>query len=75
MTFKNDTITIGQEVIMKSGIWKHKSKYKGQAFFAGYELGKEGKRIVKFKNVVTGKELFSAYSSIESAKESGWIKI
>jgi hypothetical protein len=75
LTFKNDTITIGQEVIMKSGIWKHKSKYKGQAFFAGYELGKEGKRIVKFKNVVTGKEMSPVYSSIEVAKKAGWIKI
>ncbi len=60
---------------MKVGVWKHFKKYKGQAFFAGYEKGREGKRIVKFKNVATGKELFSAYSSIESAKESGWVKI
>ncbi|MXC93669.1 hypothetical protein FQZ99_25700 [Escherichia coli] len=60
---------------MKSGIWKHKKKFKGQAFFAGYEPGKLGKRVVKFKNVVTGKEQPVVYASIESAKKAGWTKI
>mgnify|MGYP003396658772 CR=1 FL=1 len=60
---------------MKATVWKHKSKFKGQVFFAGYEIGKNGKRIVKFKNVVTGKELSPVYSSIEVAKKDGWSKV
>lgn len=60
---------------MKTGVWKHVKKFKGQAFFAGYEIGKAGKRIVKFKNVATGKEMSPVYSSIEVAKKAGWVKI
>ena len=60
---------------MKAGVWKHVKKFKGQAFFAGYEMTKAGKRIVKFKNVATGKEMSPVYSSIEVAKKAGWVKI
>ena len=61
---------------MKAAIWKHKSKFKGQSFFAGYEYNRKGVRVVKFKNVVTGKEVGpkEGYPSLENAKKQKWFK-
>ena len=69
------TTQLYEELKVKAGVWKHVKKFKGQAFFAGYESTKAGKRIVKFKNVATGKEMSPVYSSIEVAKKAGWVKI
>lgn len=61
---------------MKQGLWKHKKKYKGNVFFANYEYNREGKRIVKMKNVATGRELPTEYKSVDDAKErGGFVKI
>lgn len=59
---------------MKAAVWKHKSKYKGKTFWANYE--KKGlKRVVNFRDIVSGKEMGPAFSSIEVAKKAGWYKI
>lgn len=60
---------------MQTQLWKHKTKHKGKVFFANYEYSKGAKRIVKMRNVLTGKELSLGYTSIEAVKKAGWVKV
>ncbi len=55
-------------------MWKHKTKYKGQIFIAGYETY-NGKRVMKFKNKKTGRELPFTYGNAQQANVNGWEKI
>lgn len=57
-------------------IWKHKSKFKGQLFVAGYEIDKKkGKRVMKFKNKNTGREFKETYGNGQQAKAAGWVQL
>lgn len=52
-------------------MWRHKSKYKGQKFWGTYEFTRAGKRMLRFKNINTGREV-GKYTSHEAAKADGW---
>lgn len=60
---------------MRSQLWKHKTKHKGKVFFVNYEYSKTGPRIVKMRNVLTGKELANKFKSIEAVKAAGFVKV
>lgn len=55
-------------------IWAHKSKFKGRVFFGNYEWNRGGKRILKFKDCSTGREV-GPFKSHEAAKKDGWKKV
>lgn len=55
-------------------MWKHKSKFKGRSFLGNYEFSRQGKRTLKLKDSVTGRET-KPYSSHEAAKKDGWFRI
>lgn len=65
-------LTIGGD--MRASIWKHKKLYKGKLFYANYELDSAGKRMIKFKDIASGKELKHRYKSFKEASSLGWIK-
>lgn len=54
--------------------WKHTTKYKGQIFIAGYEMF-NGKRVMKFKNKRTGRELPFKFGNAQQANMAGWVKV
>lgn len=57
-------------------MWKHSTKFKGQTFVAGYEQSKTlKKRVMKFKNSKTGREVAEAYGNAQQANAHGWTKV
>lgn len=60
----------------RNHIWKHETKFKGQLFVAGYEYSKKlGKRVMKFKNKNTGREIAETYGNGQQAEAAGWKKV
>lgn len=55
-------------------MWKHLKKYKNRIFLGNYELNKYGKRVLKLKDAMNGKE-YGPYSSHEAVKKLGFVKI
>jgi len=57
-------------------MWKNKNKFNGHQFFAGYEFDKNSKkRVLKFKNAKTGKEVKGTFGNAQQAHRAGWVKV
>lgn len=56
-------------------MWTHSKKYKNRIFLGNYELNKNGKRIFKLKDALTGQEIGPIENGPSGAKKLGFVKI